>query len=460
MTIYYVDFNQGSDSNNGTTPTTPWKRPPQFEGIGPNVTILATDTVYLKGTYVAEGTGVNMWLINNGRYTHGCKLLPWPGEPAYTINANDAWDIVVSIGRRVTIKSCIATGARENSVAAGFRFAPGAEQSLVEDCVAKNNKRYGFYGNNVSANAQITFKNCLATENTPAITSGRFGAGFHLDATGACLLDSCISTYNGKTALVGTDLDGRGFSLQTASFCVLQNCLSVGNGDLEGKYGRPNGSGLEGFASTNVKILHCRFLDEATGGEIKSGCDYWDIVGNVFEGKSTGVLQWGKYLTTGSTTSNIINNTIISTSIQPFSVCLSLSSGNCVVKNNIFIKTNRGDWPAVEISDSVVDIDPTTIVFDYNLDYGNTSNLHIKLVNTTVNTTYSKATWQGLYPAHSVNSIETNPKLKEKYTIPNDSPAKHAGVFISPSKSISLGMFNNPPSIGAWEYLDSRDTRI
>ncbi len=49
MTIYYIDYQNGNDSNNGTSKSSPWKRCPGMVGFTKSYTHSAGDTFIFKG---------------------------------------------------------------------------------------------------------------------------------------------------------------------------------------------------------------------------------------------------------------------------------------------------------------------------------------------------------------------------------------------------------------------------
>jgi hypothetical protein len=464
MATYYVHIGGGNDGAAGTI-NAPWNRPPQLGGTGPTTTILSGDTLYIKGVYtgVSSGGG-NLWTINSTRYQDGCTILPWPGEASFTIDGNNAWTTVINIsGVRVNMTGAIATGSKANDASSsGFRFAgAGAAGSVLTDCVAYGNRRFGFYGNNVGASAAIRFVRCRAYANTTSSSdnggAGRYAAGFNLDGTGACVLDRCVAERNGNAALVGADLDGRGYSIVGGSNnCTLVDCESSGNGDPLGLFGAPNGSGLEGFASTGVVVTRLKATGEATGAEIKSGCNNWTITNSLFEGSSSGPFQWGYFSGTGSTGLTLSNVTVICTGVQPFTVGVELSSANATIKNVLVLKTQRFDWVPWAIANGSVDIDPATVTFDNCAAFGDTTGNLIKWQTTSSNVAYTPSQWAALYPSHFPGYVATDPMLTDTHRPRAGSPLIGAGTHLGYTRDIERKQRPNPPSIGAYDHTTMR----
>ena len=62
--IFYIDFAGGSDSNNGISKTTPWKRAPGMSGFAGSYSLQDGDTFIFKGG--VTWTGVYQWSVSGG----------------------------------------------------------------------------------------------------------------------------------------------------------------------------------------------------------------------------------------------------------------------------------------------------------------------------------------------------------------------------------------------------------
>jgi hypothetical protein len=435
-------------------------------GTSAAATIGASDTVYIKGEYTANGTGTNYFEIN-ARYTNGAKILVWPGFSAFTVDANNAHSHAISINKQVTLADAIATGSKVDvSTSAGVRFTPGAVGTIVRRVVAKDNRRHGFYGNNVGGDANILLEDCIAYQNTTLPSdntgSGRFASGFHMDATGAVRFIRCRAWRNGNSSNVGGDADGRGFSIVGSDNCSIEFCEAWENGDYTGAISsNRNGSGVEGFNSDNVRVIGCHLWAQGAAGEIKYSCDNWVLTGNVMRGLSY-VFQWGEFDGVGSTNLKFHNNTVALEQALQFGVAVGLSSGSADLRNNVFI-TARDDFPAVSIRNASVDIDLATITFDYNLHYGCGTN-HVYYQNTSLNQAYALAAYQALTgaSAHSVNSLDnTDPLLDASYHPREGSPLIGAATYIAGARHMNgkrMSVIN--PTIGAYNYEAPRSVAL
>lgn len=466
MAEYYVDLLNGSDSAAGTSEGAPWKRLRGMEGVSgtaASASYSASDVIYIRGACTAESSGTNFWTID-APYVNGVTILPWPGHTNYRIDANRAYDRVVTVNRQCILDGLIAERSKNDvATSSGIRISTSASGAILRNCIARDNGRFGFYGNNVSSAANITLEDCQAYGNdtlpTDASGAGRFAAGFHMDGTGGVTFIRCIARHNGLNSNVGGDADGRGFSIVGGSDnCRLIGCVGYENGDTDGSISDVrNGSDLEGFNSDNVLVQGCYFYGSGAALEVKYSCDNWRVVGNVILGVSY-VFQWGKFDGVGSTGLKAYNNTIALTRALQFGVAMGLSSGDADVRNNIFI-TARSDFPAVSIRDADSNIDLSTITFDYNLHYGCGTN-HVYFQNTTLNQAYALAAYQALTGAssHSVNSLDnTDPPLDSSYRPTADSPCIGAGIYIPGAKHFG-GVPTNAgsPDIGAHRYFEPR----
>jgi hypothetical protein len=63
---YYIDFSSGSDSNNGTSKTTPWKHAPGMPGFAGSYSHAAGDQFIFKGGTTWPSSSVGMSLTNSG----------------------------------------------------------------------------------------------------------------------------------------------------------------------------------------------------------------------------------------------------------------------------------------------------------------------------------------------------------------------------------------------------------
>lgn len=107
-TCYYVDYETGSDSNNGTAKATPWKSVPGMAcatGAAAAHTVSATDQIILKGG-VTWPASCFPWTISSG----GASSPNGSGYPGLYIGYDPTWNKGTVVSVRVTDPGSCAAG--------------------------------------------------------------------------------------------------------------------------------------------------------------------------------------------------------------------------------------------------------------------------------------------------------------------------------------------------------------
>jgi hypothetical protein len=124
---------------------------------------------------------------------------------------------------------------------------------------------------------------------------------------------------------------------------------------------------------------------------------------------------------------SFVNNTIISSTLYG----AYLSDNTAIVKNNLFYNCAKG--LAIK----------STGTNNYNAYFGNTIDFESISGGAVI----------------GVNKVSTDPQLSSFYYPATNSPLHEAGTFLFYSSDFSGKQRNNPPSIGAYEYVNVRGTR-
>lgn len=105
---YYVDYSAGSDANNGTSSSTPWKHHPDDGNAisNANITLSAGDTVYLKGgvtyhgalNFQSSGTAANKITLSGDAAVHGWGT----GRAIFDGTTNHTWTSCTAEGTNST----------------------------------------------------------------------------------------------------------------------------------------------------------------------------------------------------------------------------------------------------------------------------------------------------------------------------------------------------------------------
>jgi hypothetical protein len=117
-TTYYIDYSSGSDSNNGTSKSTPWKRAPGMKGCTSNcssTTINPGDQIVLKGGVTWDSATQGWWFQGNGTSGNvvtvggldlawfdvvNCAAAGYPGFCRPVINAGGVAVTIPGVGRK------------------------------------------------------------------------------------------------------------------------------------------------------------------------------------------------------------------------------------------------------------------------------------------------------------------------------------------------------------------------
>lgn len=148
----------------------------------------------------------------------------------------------------------------------------------------------------------------------------------------------------------------------------------------------------------------------------------------------------------------VTNNTIISNSKSTRPVFRLNSGSSHTIKNN-FIRYFGGDSSGNTLY-SLTTYTPSSGEIDYN---------YYEMIDTTASKFNSTAfaTWQAAYTIETDSTVADlfTGKVSPVFTITATSPLYANGVFIKQSLDYSGKLFQNPPSIGAYESFSERAVR-
>jgi hypothetical protein len=161
---YYVDFNTGSDANNGTTTGTPWKRAPgdtNASGNAASATLSAGDRVRFKGGVEYFGWLSLNWSGSSGNHITyiGNAAGDWGTGSAFISGSNNA----VSIFRATSIQSFIKFESLILTNAGGYREDDAVWSTTNAVTSPPNGAGIDFQVTSVGSH-DIIITNCIAEE--------------------------------------------------------------------------------------------------------------------------------------------------------------------------------------------------------------------------------------------------------------------------------------------------------
>ncbi|EMR74679.1 Right handed beta helix region [Thermoplasmatales archaeon SCGC AB-540-F20] len=241
-TTYYVD-NDGDDSNDGLSPSTPWRTIGKINTELNGGVINQGDDIYFKrgDTFTDTGLGIRLggtssdWMII-GAYGSGAD----PIISGNSVNGNNVKIVAGSIGyikvhdldlRNSNANSfqCIETGLHNitvfnvdilNSGTSGMRISR-TDHYKVENCTVTNAGLggiliYGAAGGTLSRNGKLL--NCTVTDSaTDGFTHHDAGAGLDIGANH--YIYNCVSSGSGEN----------GFDITSGSNFYVQDCTAYDN---------------------------------------------------------------------------------------------------------------------------------------------------------------------------------------------------------------------------------------
>lgn len=210
--------------------------------------------------------------------------------------------------------------------------------------------------------------------------------------------------HNYANGIYSKEIDGNGILIDHG--CNDTNAWANEMHNLPGSAGNDNsGCAIMVLDATNVRI-------------------WGNLFSNVNVGMHIGPAGTGQSCL-------LYNNTIVGINLYAIDLSQFATEAAAVVKNNIFI----GATPSVV---SVRNGGGAWSLENYNCFY-----------NFTVPSGHS----------FGANTLTSNPLLYSNYLVRDSSPVKHAGNYVANKVDLLDNYYNNPPSIGAYEYVVERGVR-
>jgi hypothetical protein len=309
---FYVDFESGSDSNDGLAKSRPWKRFPGMDGESTGKVLSPGDVICLRGGSVWTNRVV---AVDGVIYRGNC---PYWGQGRAAIATPAAAQVPMAFFCNgcddVTVEGITFSNGTATANFHGAVYVEGSAQNPVVNFTARNclfiNSGQGLMLRRFTQGAQVlnveAYGNTYAATVAAANSSGILIAG---PGTRDIVVDGAVLHENGRTAVANGLNEGRGITISGgASFVSLSNIYAYANGSINGE----EGSALEIAGATNISVMNSRF-EGATAAEIKNAANNLVIRGNLFSGSSAGVFQYGYYAGNDSSGSTITDNVIVST---------------------------------------------------------------------------------------------------------------------------------------------------
>jgi hypothetical protein len=305
----------------------------------------------------------------------------------------------------------------------------------------------GSYGYNLAV-----CRNDMLIQNNHIHDGGRRNTSVHIYGTDDISISNIIFEYNNLHD--GYHSSGVGIVLDAASEEIndhFTNIIIRNNLIWDSSSKNPS---VDGFATNEM----CTLKADAPG------CSISDV--SIYNNIWKYVNQSGMWLKNVNN-ANIYNNTfydhnhnIPSPSNMP-QVSVDIDCTNIKIKNNIFY--SKGDWDYQYGCFNIVTYtSPAEIFIDYNLFYQLDTHMGMVIVNdasyyrtdTPFSQIRTECGWQlhGLDPINPLFISEANLHLQ------SDSSAIHTGVYVGLLTDFDGSLWNNPPSIGAYEYSYSPET--
>ena len=488
---YYVDYDTGVDTNNGTSTSTPWKRMPGVTGWAGSATLGSGDVICLKGgvtfpkrIYLNYFTGST----SGGSYTIQGDCAGWgSGQARVDVPASEnvsaaiyvdgvngiavrgvfaanrlyapnnwyaAIYVVGSAAHPVngfTLRSAEAAYSQEgvwindSDTTSTLPYTPNVSNILIEDVVAHDN----------TADASVANANC---------------SGVRLRGAGNVTIRRLETYNNGRTCYASGLNEGRGVTIEGASQnVVLEDSNLHHDSDAAGL----EGSGIEGHTSDGVIIRRNRIWGGATAAEIKHNANNWEIHGNVFDGRSLGPFQYGQDVGVDSLNGVIVNNVFITSNTGCQNGVVTISSPVRFQNNLVIAKACTDRSPIIlDNRTTAWAFSAMDGIFDHNVTVGGTTALHVMTVTT--GPTYANYTIPNYVANISANQLQGSQRVASTKlmggTVPDTTPAsmlgyrppagsalRGTGAYVGPFSDYRGCALGNPASVGAFEVCGGDD---
>jgi hypothetical protein len=489
MTTYYIDSISGTDTNDGLSETTPWRTVPVQSGYGlGNTWLLKRGSVFPPIDAIFTGNAANeSQRVVYGAY--GSLTAPPP-----KIDATG-----VAYGMRVQNKDYVTVQDIDfyNSTNGGLVIY----NNITRACNYFRATRVRAYNNAVDGIGMTHGINAGGVTSSPAIgvifdsceghNNGQHGVAIVAHATGA-VLKNCYSTNNSLTSsgwgvyqggLSVTYLGAIGWTIvgnvksRSSAMGIEPHSVCSGN-TVGGKFfltknvGTPTtpGTGEWGYSAGTIYVnigtiasgyaIAVTFLPNTNATIQDSRGDnhsYFDAVG---VGLDRGVF--------GGTLKRCVGDNNLGSAIQ-VNQATDITVVGCFGKNNrecVLLSTSAG----INNIYNCTSIDNTYGVRVERVDTGTTVNVKNNLLlsptaiyaatnNGTI--TNNNNAYTGALDGVSAGGadVTTNLTYTNQYLPKTNSGLVHTGVSFLPVVDLNNSTYYNPPSIGAYEYIDVRGVR-
>ncbi len=286
-TKYYVNTS-GSDSNNGTSTTTPFKTIAKVNSLSlsPGDSVLFQGGQTFSGAIVCPSTGLASAPITFGSY----------GGGRATVNSGTAIGFLSTSQAGIIVQNLVFNGNGSTNNVDGVRFnnTSGAVLANIQ-AINVDATNYGNNGIHVTATTggvgyrSVTLRGCLAQgctfnpDSSGLLIDGRtMGlAGIYIDAPSAygtgysgttahydVLIENCLSTLNlGCSNVLQTTWSGSGIVVAETNGGLVTDCQAISNG------GNDLGANIAiwTYDSSYVVIDGCQAISQRTGGSGDGG---------------------------------------------------------------------------------------------------------------------------------------------------------------------------------------------
>jgi hypothetical protein len=436
MAIYYIDPLNGNNSNDGLSVGAPKLTVPT--PTSNNTYLLKRGTTYLTEIQVG-GTAIGVTL---GAYGVGPRPIINPG-------AASRWSIrVVAGASNCIVENLECMGAahptlRTFGIYWGSGTASGADGGILRNCIIHDfvgnssgdcDGVQWFGDNGIIENCEIY--NCaddgIWYEGlNPWIHHNKiYNVGLDSDLTGDCIqLNGTLAQSVGNARIEYNVLDhSSGLEKQ----CFIVSSASLGYGGV-----------------FQYNICSYPFDTEGAGGAHDNACVYSDQPGFSIIGNR---LYYGTYgvLIDAGINQVVQGNLIVGAA---YGMSTANSPTGLLVDNNTFIDCWQGG-PYLSTDDSTTKV--RNNIF-YNCQRGLATHANITRSKNSYfkNTVYN---WGSIAGGGTieVDAITTDPMLTPSFQLKLGSPLLYTGLHSKYTKDIMGRLRNNPPSIGAYEYITER----
>lgn len=278
---YYVDFDNGSNVNNGASVSTPWRSLPGTQnplgGTSGWKVIQAGDIIYIKagttfsslvGGYVlinnkwyGNGTSLNYisiqvsdtWGVGDVRMNGvGIPLPPWAG--LVTIGARDYIEVKGTPQNTIIVNNCSARGFESYGTRDSHQVGIRVRYLKISGCS-------GDMAFNLSYSDNFEVRDCIMSDNRYLGFS--VGGGSDQNCSGGKFYD-CVAKNNGLAGTSGGSLHG--FGLYGCTDMEYWRCTAYNN--------RRDGFDFGTTSNTNnvsVKLIDCTSYDNGEDGFALNG---------------------------------------------------------------------------------------------------------------------------------------------------------------------------------------------